>query len=622
MGTRPQIDRSRFKAVAVIAVLLTLTAALLGYCQRRAVLAKAPITRLDGLSNAQKEIVEVLGYPRSFILAYLPQAHDDSGRLVRFEVWFYPEHRKKITFLAGRIYDYSKAFGAGDNPDTLTYPELRPQDFDLSMSYKRAAKTIGSGVIPIEFADNVFAGSVRSYLAGQVIFSMDSGKLTYLQTLGAEKGEIAVDTTVFDSQSRPLNFIAKVPDRLTRPMGPIAPIGQAWLTGKQPVKTAEIAAKIQALTGAPGGGEQTVREVRRIYTDEAFGLRAEAEKLRADRRQLERRLDDTQTRDEYRKNVVDVSSLVGALEIAALNLDRAAAKLDEFKIARLFSGRAAASLQEVAEGLVVHDLGGELGVTTNAKKVTAFLRSGGIEPGRVIDKTLLDDAAAFLKPKKLESGPGLDHLKEQLAERLRERLLEDRGALRDRWRLELEEMYAELMPEPSTVAKKPARPKTRLTEWVDDLMIAVRGRPQAELKEAAAAPKSGTTNLRLKPSKGNSDKVELIQYKALIHVAEDGAVNAIYHIEYQLPGSGSNVLTFVQDAKLAPNMYASMYSSSWPRQISLGANMHVKSDENGRVFAEEDKVEENAMSGVLTSPTSGSGKISLTPSLSLDWETD
>ncbi len=641
MNGELEIGRSPLRVAAVLALLLALAAALLGYCQYRSRVAKAPITRLDGLSPAQKEIVGVLGYPKSFILAYLPQAGDKGKRLVRLEVWFYPEHQKKITFLAGRIYDFRNPYDADfwaqvggaartsgsmqflGRPDFLNYPDLRPQDFDFSMDYARVIESVGRSATPIDFANSVFAGSLKSYLAGQVFFSLDRGKLTYVQTMGADKEPASV--SLQSSPGKAINFLADVPERLHQPLGAVAPIGQTWLIAKPPSRAAKIFADARAASLAHGGGQRQLEEVEQAYRNEAATLRSEAEQLRAGRRRLQSEtMAAPATWEDYQKRIIDIDGVVGSLETAALTLDRGAARLGRADLVRLFGGSAAESLRTDAEDLVAHNPKKELAILTSPTKAMDFLRTGGMDARKAVEQILMDDAAAFLKTEGFEPGAAFDSLQEELAQRLREELEDDRESLRDNWLAGLEEILRELRPTSTGAGKarqKPRAPKIRLTAWVDELLAVVRGRPKSE-PQPSPAPKSGTAKLRLRPSKSNADEIKLINYEALIHVAEDGSIAAAYRIEYQLPGSGANVLTFTQDARLFPNIYASMYAKGWPRQVSLSANTHVKSTENGRVYAEEDKVEEDAMTGVLVSPTSGSGKLKITPSLSLDWQVE
>lgn len=60
------------------------------------------------LSDEQKKIIDTIGRPRQFILAYVPVESQVGTSLSRMEVWFYPDRGRKITFLGGLIFDTEK----------------------------------------------------------------------------------------------------------------------------------------------------------------------------------------------------------------------------------------------------------------------------------------------------------------------------------------------------------------------------------------------------------------------------------------------------------------------------------------------------------------------------------
>lgn len=52
--------------------------------------------------DPQQEIIDQIGFPYRFTIAYVPWGDDDK-HLVRYETWAYPDHRKEITFIGGEI---------------------------------------------------------------------------------------------------------------------------------------------------------------------------------------------------------------------------------------------------------------------------------------------------------------------------------------------------------------------------------------------------------------------------------------------------------------------------------------------------------------------------------------
>ena len=55
------------------------------------------------LSAAQQQIIDSLGYPDQFSVTYLLDDPVQYDFLVRMEIWYYPVHQKKITFIAGEV---------------------------------------------------------------------------------------------------------------------------------------------------------------------------------------------------------------------------------------------------------------------------------------------------------------------------------------------------------------------------------------------------------------------------------------------------------------------------------------------------------------------------------------
>jgi len=79
-----------------------------------------------------------------------------------------------------------------------------------------------------------------------------------------------------------IRFIVSVPERITRPLGPLAPIAQIWLMGKVP-KINKIwlrTKRIKDFGDSIEAQKQNLRELKQVYRDQAKILRQRAEKIR------------------------------------------------------------------------------------------------------------------------------------------------------------------------------------------------------------------------------------------------------------------------------------------------------------------------------------------------------
>ena len=142
-------------------------------------------TILKLLTKDQKKIIDTFGRPKQFILAYMPIGGDDGFGLSRTEVWYYPLHKKKITFAAGEILSVRAMESPGKN---VSYSAAHIEDFNFSMDYEAVIKALGlEKAEQIDFANSIFKeAGVESYLGDKATFTIEQGHLTYLQTLGAK----------------------------------------------------------------------------------------------------------------------------------------------------------------------------------------------------------------------------------------------------------------------------------------------------------------------------------------------------------------------------------------------------------------------------------------------------
>lgn len=157
-----------------------------------ALLACSPAAEAPGYSEAQQGIVDELGEPASFQIAYLPSAEvddEDASTLRRTEVWYYPEHEQQISFIDGVAVSVQ---GWEWQPETPTdYPALSPAHFHIDMTLDDVADVLGvapSELEEIEVDPELSAtDDVHVYATAEVVFTIERGALTYLQTVGTER---------------------------------------------------------------------------------------------------------------------------------------------------------------------------------------------------------------------------------------------------------------------------------------------------------------------------------------------------------------------------------------------------------------------------------------------------
>ncbi len=130
----------------------------------------------------QQEIVDTFGYPDRFSISYLPQGEGDDLVLARHETWFYSDHQQAITFIAGSVFDLEEI----DEEEGYTYSILKPESFTFDMGYGEVAALLGDKTIEkIDFVPELFIeGEVETYASDHIVFTIEFGHLTYLETLG------------------------------------------------------------------------------------------------------------------------------------------------------------------------------------------------------------------------------------------------------------------------------------------------------------------------------------------------------------------------------------------------------------------------------------------------------
>lgn len=152
----------------------------------------SPPAEEPAYSEAQQAIVEELGEPAAFQLAYLPSAdegEEGASTLLRTEVWYYPEHEQQISFIDGVAVSVQGWEWQPENP--TDYPALSPARFTIDMTLENVAAVLGVASdqideLPID-PGLTASDDLHVYATATAVFTIERGALTYLQTIGVEQ---------------------------------------------------------------------------------------------------------------------------------------------------------------------------------------------------------------------------------------------------------------------------------------------------------------------------------------------------------------------------------------------------------------------------------------------------
>jgi hypothetical protein len=138
-----------------------------------------------GISDQQQETIDLWGNPNQFVISYIPQEEGGAGdqddgqaNLARYEVWYYLEPAKQVSFLAGEtlvIEDWAPE-------ETVPQSVYLPWDFDFYMSLAELESMIGEELHLIDLPG--FSGEgLNAYASKDLLIVLEDDYLTYMQTL-------------------------------------------------------------------------------------------------------------------------------------------------------------------------------------------------------------------------------------------------------------------------------------------------------------------------------------------------------------------------------------------------------------------------------------------------------
>lgn len=148
-------------------------------------------TEEEKLSKPQKDIINVFGYPHQFMITYLPGGSDEGPTLIRTEIWYYPDYKMQVTFMAGYVYNVKDL--PADEFDGIEPTKLKSENYEFEMGYDAVKHYLQTenieklDALPGFFEEGVY----ETYISDKALFVIERGYLSYFQTIGV--GERVTD---------------------------------------------------------------------------------------------------------------------------------------------------------------------------------------------------------------------------------------------------------------------------------------------------------------------------------------------------------------------------------------------------------------------------------------------
>jgi hypothetical protein len=419
-----------------------------------------PTTPTQGelLSQAQQEIVDAFGQPSEFGLTYLFDSETEYNYLVRTEIWFYPEHQKKITFVAGEIYSVDDIPPVGEE---VTYSDLKPEDFDCFMNYEQVVDRIGGNIEPLDFVPESFSEyGVESYLGDKVIFVIADDQLAYLQTLGVvedlDVGEklglekqLAIQSHVSALGLIPIprflkkaaRFLYELPGKITKKLlgrGKGAQIVAKIVEFKLgKVKLWRVATTVNNIAALEDG----LKEARGVYWQQKNKIDEEVVRLKEAKKELdeepplpsERDMSYTEWKKWREEKGKSLDDIIAVLEEMSKKLDGDARKLSIRYIKKIAAKDVVGKVMGNIRDIFLREISDEFAKLAGGNVIKTFLETGGM--------------SAEISRALGGSGDDRGDLKDRIREAIKKQLKEDRDYVLSNWRKILDETIAKILKE-------------------------------------------------------------------------------------------------------------------------------------------------------------------------------
>lgn len=421
--------------------------------------------------SAQQEIKEILGSPEQFALAYIPQETESGFVLARTEVWFYPEQGKKMSFLGGNVV-FVEEYISENYP--LSGNSLLPEDFHFDMTKEDLKNILGEeNIDPIDYLPGLFEeGVFETYLSNRAIFIFEGGKLTYFQTLGLG-GEKQISKNereeeiyysfdnlflipeanakiriknAFRCLGKVCSFIVELPDKVTRPLGPVVgPIISGILT-KNIAKHQRLGSlfgktqKIDSVIKDIEEQKKLAQEVQKFYKEAAEEMTKNANEIRESRQELLGQLtQEGHTYEEYKQHVIALEELASSFEKGAAKFSREAEKITFENIVKMIGKDLVNKVFGQAKEIVMNNVGRELIKLINPDILESLISQNEKGADAILDILLAGDLEKIIKNKD-SSKIDLEELRQRIREEIKSMLRENKEDLKRNWKNKIAEI--------------------------------------------------------------------------------------------------------------------------------------------------------------------------------------
>jgi hypothetical protein len=422
--------------------------------------------------SAQETTLNTLGYPAHFMIEYLPRETDTGASYIRHEIWYYPDVNKKIVFLAGDIA-YVDILDPKQVPSTPT--PLQPENFVYGQTIEEVSTLLGEEAREIELIEGLSNDDgIQTVLSLSAVAAFEDGVLTYIQTLNPPEDTTPPEwTTMSDNEYLNLSllspntvyarnifrdglrcigkvcrFVQNVPNKITRPLGPVVgPIVSAILTNNLS-KHAEIGKifrdvnRIDKVIKSIEEQKRLVGELKKVYKDQANQLRKQAEELNAQKDLLGKKLITGEvTFDEYKEAAMDIHIMLNSLEAGAQRLEGASERVNTGTILNMLGKDILKQLANQAGDIVMSEIQGEVKRLLNLDVVKNLIRQGEGGEDAILDLLFSSELRRSLSSG--SDGIDIDALKKRIRDQLRQMIKDNQRDLRNNWNTRITDLINE-----------------------------------------------------------------------------------------------------------------------------------------------------------------------------------
>jgi len=454
-------------------------------------------------NSAQAEVMDLWGPPAQFALSYVPQEIDGEEVLARNEVWIYPTIGKKLTFIGGGLALEEDVEGEMLKVDATS---LDPSNFHFDMTMAELDGELGKeNIEAVDYLPGFFnEGEFETYLSDKAIFIFEGGKLTYFQTFGVEaetaasveeKAELfSLETTwlvpeaqakirlknAFRCLGRVCKFVINLPDKVTKPLGPVLGPAVSMILTKNIAKHKNLgrifrkAKKIKGIMDDVKQQKELVGELKGFYSDAAKEMRNAAQEIKNSRQDMLAQLTKKgSTYKEYKEHVMALSKLASSFEEGAQKFENQANNINVKNILKLLGKGVATKVLGQAKDILMSNVSRELTKLVNVDVLESLMGQDG-SVDAIIDLLVAGDLKKALGNK---DDIDIDDLKKRIREEIKAMIKSNKEDLRKNWKQKIAQI----------VDKKMAELKKEVGEYADQKDEALKKEEEEDYEEVGVS---------------------------------------------------------------------------------------------------------------------------------------